>query len=104
MAAIFSDEQVAGWSKVMLHRLESHIKAEANAACQVVDAVHAKGSYIFAQLWAGGRAAPTGETVKTHEMVLHAPSAIPIAGKEEIPVKELTVPGQSYARLRGLIN
>ncbi|TFK94781.1 NADH:flavin oxidoreductase/NADH oxidase [Polyporus arcularius HHB13444] len=67
---IFNDEQLAGWKKV-------------------VDAVHAKGSYIYLQLWAGGRAALV--TAETKARGLYSPSAIPVKGREDIPLYEMTI-------------
>ncbi|KAI0723895.1 NADH:flavin oxidoreductase/NADH oxidase [Cerioporus squamosus] len=64
----FTDEQLAGWKKV-------------------VDAVHAKGSYIYLQLWAGGRAA-VGANKSSR---LYSASAIPVKGREDIPLFEMTV-------------
>lgn len=55
----------------------------------MTDAVHAKGSFIFVQLWALGRAAVPKVLAKTgHELV--APSPIPVDPKKK-PPRALTV-------------
>ncbi|KAH9854306.1 NADH:flavin oxidoreductase/NADH oxidase [Lenzites betulinus] len=63
---IWSDDQVAAWKRV-------------------ADAVHAKGSYIFMQIWAIGRAADPRELEKEGGYPYIAPSAIPLAGSEVAP-------------------
>lgn len=55
---IFSDEQVAGWKKV-------------------VNAIHAKGGYIFLQLWHVGR---VSHVDMTNGAIPIAPSAVPFEG------------------------
>lgn len=50
-------EQIAGWKRVSACFLYLMRRYELLMYLQVTDAVHAKGSYIFAQLWALGRAA-----------------------------------------------
>ncbi|GAA5929100.1 alkene reductase [Sporobolomyces koalae] len=58
---IFTDEQIEGWKKV-------------------VEAVHAKGSYVYLQLWALGRAAdPEVLKAETGEAV-HSASDVPFEG------------------------
>lgn len=64
---IWSDEQIAGWRKV-------------------VDSVHAKGSFIYLQLWALGRIADPNQLAKenpANEFI--AASAIPLNGTTAIP-------------------
>ncbi|GAA6003058.1 hypothetical protein JCM10207_001966 [Rhodosporidiobolus poonsookiae] len=58
---IFTDDQVAGWKKV-------------------VDAVHAKGSYIYLQLWALGRAADPEATRKEANCDVVSASDVPFEG------------------------
>jgi NADPH2 dehydrogenase len=64
--ALYTREQIEGWK-------------------HVTDAVHAKGSYIFAQLWAMGRAADPEILKKESGSILVAPSAIPMSEKDPIP-------------------
>ncbi|RPD66476.1 NADH:flavin oxidoreductase/NADH oxidase [Lentinus tigrinus ALCF2SS1-7] len=66
---IFTEEQIAGWEKI-------------------VDAVHAKGSYIYVQLWDGGRAIPRA---KEAGLTLYSASPIPVKGQEDAPVHEMTI-------------
>ncbi|TFY70450.1 hypothetical protein EVG20_g2570 [Dentipellis fragilis] len=56
---IYSDEQVIAWKKVrlFLRLLEGADVLTMRGAGKIVDAVHAKGSFIILQLWALGRAA-----------------------------------------------
>ncbi|KAI1373071.1 NADH:flavin oxidoreductase/NADH oxidase family protein [Hypoxylon crocopeplum] len=67
---IWSKEQVTAWKGV-------------------TDAVHAKGSYIFLQLWALGRVA-NPNILKTEGFELRSASAIPSGEGEPVP-QELTV-------------
>nr|AGN89890.1 chanoclavine-I aldehyde oxidoreductase [Epichloe coenophiala]AGS32018.1 chanoclavine aldehyde oxidoreductase/isomerase [Epichloe coenophiala] len=62
---IWSQEQIAGWK-------------------EVVDAVHAKGSYIWLQLWATGRAAEVG-VLKANGFDLVSSSAVPVSPGEPTP-------------------
>jgi len=72
----YTDEQVAAWKKI-------------------VDAGHAKGSYIYLQLWALGRAAEADELKKDAGEEVHSASDVPFEGgakprplsKEEIQVR-----------------
>ena len=59
---------------------------------QVTDAVHAKGSFIYVQLWAGGRAIPRVD--KASGITLYSASPIPVKGNEDTPVQEMTVDGE----------
>ncbi|KAI5827754.1 FMN-linked oxidoreductase, partial [Schizophyllum commune Tattone D] len=64
---IWSDEQISKWK-------------------EVTDAVHAKGPFIFLQLWALGRTAVTSELKEddpSYEYV--APSAVQLTGHDDIP-------------------
>ncbi|GAA6010318.1 hypothetical protein JCM11491_006265 [Sporobolomyces phaffii] len=58
---IFTDEQIEGWRKV-------------------VEAVHAKGSYIYLQLWALGRAADPEVLKKETGEDVHSASDVPFEG------------------------
>ncbi|GAA5826468.1 hypothetical protein JCM11251_002383 [Rhodosporidiobolus azoricus] len=58
---IFTDEQVQGWKKV-------------------VDAVHAKGSYLVLQLWALGRAAPADALRQEYNHDVVSSSDVPFEG------------------------
>ncbi|KAL1690864.1 hypothetical protein GGG16DRAFT_54908 [Schizophyllum commune] len=80
---IWNDEQIAAWK-------------------EVTDAVHAKGSFIFSQLWALGRGAALAQ-LKSEDpsFKLVAPSAIPLTGTEDMP-HALTVPEiKEYIKLYG---
>ncbi|KAI0691499.1 FMN-linked oxidoreductase [Cytidiella melzeri] len=77
---IYTDVQIAAWK-------------------DVVDAVHAKGSYIFLQLWALGRAADPNVLKEEGPYPLVSASDIPLAGKPDTPrpltIKEI----KEYVRL-----
>ncbi|TFK48213.1 NADH:flavin oxidoreductase/NADH oxidase [Heliocybe sulcata] len=60
---VWSSEQIQGWKKV-------------------TDAVHAKGSFIFCQLWALGRAANPKELAKAN---------LPFVSSSDVPLPETTV-------------
>ncbi|KJK79258.1 hypothetical protein H634G_05498 [Metarhizium anisopliae BRIP 53293] len=62
---IWSPEQIASWK-------------------EVVDAVHSKGSYIWLQLWATGRAADM-DTLKANGLELVSSSATPVGPDEPTP-------------------
>ncbi|PIL25802.1 hypothetical protein GSI_11552 [Ganoderma sinense ZZ0214-1] len=69
---VWNEEQIAGWKRV-------------------VDAVHAKGSYIYMQLWALGRAARLGYIrERDPDYAYVAASDVPLAGRDEVP-RPLTV-------------
>ncbi|KAI9065374.1 NADH:flavin oxidoreductase/NADH oxidase [Trametes sanguinea] len=73
LPGIWSDEQIAAWKKV-------------------VDAVHARGSFIYLQIWALGRGAKYDELKKEDpDFPYVAPSAIPLKGSKEAP-RALTIP------------
>lgn len=67
---IYTQDQIDGWKKV-------------------TDAVHAKGSYIFLQLWALGRVADKAQAEKDG-IVVKTSSAVPLNKDYAVP-KELTV-------------
>ena len=56
---IWSNEQIAAWKKVLASLFCGILEScdSSHLPLQVTDAVHAKGSFIFLQLWALGRAA-----------------------------------------------
>lgn len=58
---------------------------------QVVDAVHAKGSFIYVQLWATGRAA-FPQVLESEGLEYVAPSAIRLTDFDAIP-RALTITG-----------
>ncbi|GKZ92658.1 hypothetical protein CBS147343_446 [Aspergillus niger] len=66
---VWSEEQVHGWKKI-------------------TEAVHKKGSFIFCQLIAAGRAADPAQLHAEGGFMLHAPSPIPIEPGMPVP-KEL---------------
>lgn len=64
---IWSDEQTAAWK-------------------EIVDAVHAKGSYIYLQLWALGRVTGLDSTyIKSTGNRVVSASAIPVDDKHDVP-------------------
>jgi len=53
---------------------------------EIVDAIHAKGSFIYLQLWALGRSADPEEIKKENPANdFIAPSAIPLTGRTALP-------------------
>ncbi|KAI0642988.1 NADH:flavin oxidoreductase/NADH oxidase [Trametes meyenii] len=71
---IYNDEQIVAWKKV-------------------VDAVHERGSYIFLQLWALGRAAQLHELQEANpEYPYVSASALPLSDREDDVPRALTVP------------
>ena len=70
---------------------------------QVVDAVHAKGSYIFCQLWALGRAArPAIFHERFPDYPFVAPSPIPLSKLPDDVPRELTLEGEAVFNLSGI--
>ncbi|KAF5316371.1 hypothetical protein D9619_006875 [Psilocybe cf. subviscida] len=67
---IWSEEQITEWKKI-------------------TEAVHAKGSFIYLQLWALGRAARP-DNIQAEGYDVQAPSPIPINAGDHVP-RELTV-------------
>lgn len=66
---------------------------------KVTDGVHAKGSYIFLQLWALGRTAKAA-ILEEDGLQLVAPSPIPLSSKSPSIPRELTIPEiQEYVLL-----
>ncbi|OJT04885.1 hypothetical protein TRAPUB_4357 [Trametes pubescens] len=63
---VWNDDQIAAWKRV-------------------ADAVHAKGSYIFMQIWAIGRATEVEELAKDGDYPYLAPSAVPLKGRDIAP-------------------
>ncbi|KAI0636631.1 FMN-linked oxidoreductase [Trametes polyzona] len=80
---IWNDEQVAAWRKI-------------------VDAVHAKGSFIFLQLWALGRAAVLDQLKAENPEFSHVgPSPIPLKDSNSTP-RALTIAEiQEYVKWYG---
>ncbi|KAF7360426.1 hypothetical protein MVEN_00772700 [Mycena venus] len=77
---IWSDEQIAAWKKI-------------------TDAVHAKGSYMYLQLWALGRAA-TADTLAEEGLPFVSASDVPIASQptpRPLAVEEIQEYIQLYA-------
>jgi NADPH2 dehydrogenase len=88
---IWNDAQIAGW-KPVCNIFSLAVTGYADLQ-KVTDAVHARGSSIFLQLWALGRVAnPT--VLKTEgNFDVVAPSPIPLASdRESVVPRELTVP------------
>ncbi|TFK72620.1 FMN-linked oxidoreductase, partial [Pluteus cervinus] len=68
---IYSQEQIDAWK-------------------EVVDAIHARGSFIYLQLWAIGRAA--------HPQVLQDLGGYTIVGPSSIPISPATIPPQELTK------
>ena len=69
-----------------------------NYVPQVVDTIHAQGSYVFLQLWALGRMARPGYGFKAEEGITYvAPSPVPLRHAPDVSPRELTKDGQSTA-------
>ncbi|KAG2743968.1 NADH:flavin oxidoreductase/NADH oxidase [Suillus brevipes Sb2] len=75
---IYTDVHVEGWKKV-------------------TEAVHEKGSFIFLQLWALGRAAQTEVLAKENNSPYVSASPIPLPGKPDIPRALTTEEIKEYA-------
>ncbi|KII86958.1 hypothetical protein PLICRDRAFT_114056 [Plicaturopsis crispa FD-325 SS-3] len=69
---IWNDDQIAGWKKI-------------------TDAVHAKGSYIYLQLWALGRAGVPDVLTKEGPYPHVSASDVPFKGNANVP-RPLTIP------------
>jgi NADPH2 dehydrogenase len=76
---LFTSEQVAAWKKV-------------------TSAVHARGSFIYAQLWAHGRAARTA-VMEEKGLPVIAPSEVPIEGEGAARPRAMT--GEEIERTVG---
>ncbi|EIW62837.1 NADH:flavin oxidoreductase/NADH oxidase [Trametes versicolor FP-101664 SS1] len=63
---IWSEDQITAWKRV-------------------ADAVHAKGSYIFMQIWAIGRAAVLSELAQDGDYPYVSASAVPLKGSDVTP-------------------
>ncbi|KAF7798995.1 hypothetical protein EIP86_010224 [Pleurotus ostreatoroseus] len=85
--ATFVSQRAGGWPNIPGIWNEDQVKAWQ----KVVDAVHAKGSYIFLQLWALGRTADP-DTLKAEDpnMPYVAPSAIQLSDRP-FPPRALTL-------------
>ncbi|KAL2170449.1 hypothetical protein VTG60DRAFT_4829 [Thermothelomyces hinnuleus] len=77
---IYNADQVAAWRRV-------------------TDAVHAKGGYIFCQLWALGRAANPAVAAR-EGFRIHSSSAVPLPGVENAPVPEALTVEEIKERVR----
>ena len=63
-----------------------------NCLSKVTDAVHARGSFIFLQLWALGRAAkPNILAAEDPSYKVASPSALPLPGQEANPPMEMSI-------------
>ena len=88
---IWNDEQIAAWRKVRSHRANAWQRGLNHpVANQITDAVHAKGSYIFLQLWSLGRC----ERPAALDYV--APSCSPLCSSADYVPRELTKNGESH--------
>jgi NADPH2 dehydrogenase len=97
---IWSDEQIAAWKKVRLSGFFNLTRWLIRDR-QITDAVHAKGSYIYLQLWALGRAAEAAvlEEEGLSDAYVSA-SNVPIAGQpvpRPLTVEEIQEYVQLYA-------
>ncbi|KAF1984618.1 FMN-linked oxidoreductase [Aulographum hederae CBS 113979] len=79
---IYTDAQIAAWRKV-------------------TDAVHAKGSYIYCQLWALGRTADAG-VAKAENFTVTSSSDIPVDSEHPVPepltIDQINQTVQDYAQ------
>lgn len=65
---------------------------------QITDAVHSKGSFIYMQIWALGRAARITELRKEQpDFPYVSASDVPLTGRTDIP-RPLTIAGQNVSR------
>ncbi|PIL25972.1 hypothetical protein GSI_11726 [Ganoderma sinense ZZ0214-1] len=92
---IYTDEQIAVWKKVRGPGSEAGVTAQLEGIMiesdDVVDAVHAHGSYIFLQIWALGRMARPGSGFEAEEGIAYvAPSPVPIRQTPDLVPRELT--------------
>lgn len=87
LPGIHSDTQVAGWKKVRSLYACSHLEYPAYAIIiQVVDAVHANGSYIYLQIGSLGRVAhPEIVHASGHPYVSSSPTKL--KERSEVPVE-----------------
>ncbi|KAH7138861.1 hypothetical protein B0J11DRAFT_26582 [Dendryphion nanum] len=83
--ATFISAQNGGYAKVP----GIYTQAQIDAWKKVTDAVHAKGSYIYLQLWALGRVADKAQAEK-EQITVKSSSAVPLSPESAQP-KELTV-------------
>jgi NADPH2 dehydrogenase len=61
------------------------VRTNSRLGLQVTEAVHDKGSFIFLQLWALGRAAEIAILAKENDSPYVGASPIPIPGRTEVP-------------------
>lgn len=89
---IYSDEQISGWKKVSMNLSQSSVAISLFLTLQIVDAVHANGSFIYLQLWALGRSADPAEIKRDNiSNEYTAASTIPFPGRENTAPRALTV-------------
>ena len=83
---IYTDAHVEGWKKAHCIFLSDYwMRADLRPGLQVTEAVHEKGSFVFLQLWALGRAAQTEVLAKENNSPYVSASPIPLPGKPDIP-------------------
>lgn len=91
---IWNEEQIAAWKRVRLLFTLIRKAVLVDLGLQVVDAVHARGSFIYLQLWALGRAADVEQLKAENPDFPHiAPSAIPLKDSKGTP-RALTISGE----------
>ena len=93
---IFNQEQIASWKRVRCTGGRGQRCVAHHGCSQVADAVHAKGSFIFMQIWALGRAARTATIERKEYPDLSCVSAsdIPLKGRDDVGhPRPLTIPG-----------
>lgn len=91
---IWSDAQVAAWKPVGLYYL-SRSAPSLNHTLQIVDAIHARGSFVFLQLWALGRAALPEVLQEEGPHPYVAPSDIKRTDRDIAP-RSLTTAGKCH--------
>ena len=93
---IWNDAQIEGWKKVRSEPVLLFTKFQTSPPPQIAEVVHAKGSYIYLQLWALGRAARPAILHKEfpdHDYPYISASPIPLSGRPDDIPRELTQDG-----------
>ncbi|KAF7368594.1 FMN-linked oxidoreductase [Mycena venus] len=89
---IWSAEQITGWKAASVSSMLSFFRFMLSFPLQVTSAVHAKGSFIFMQLWALGRAADAAQLKSEDPMFPYvSASNVPLTGSSG-SLHPLTVP------------
>ncbi len=85
--------ETSGWT--LPHFLLSVTVKRSLPCCQIADAVHERGSYLYMQIWALGRAAiPAVLKAENPDYPYVSASAIPLSSRPEDVPRALTIPGE----------